>query len=177
MKKEILRNILISIFRLILATLTVYLIYPRDNITSILIFFILITQPLLNILALRDYKNSDLKFLTFSKKFIIVSFALYGIFLITYGISLFLLNKSPLALVISIIFLLYGYNFYEKSRVKYNKDILIFDKNLIELKKIATTNTKGNNIYISYFNGNKKELKLSSQDEVKLIEKIIKRKM
>ena len=98
-------------------------------------------------------------------------------FCISKQISLVIFKANTLAITISIIALLYAYNFNEKSVIAYNKDIAIYGKTTIDLKKISIISINNNSLTISYFNGTKQEIKVSSNDKAKILEKILKKRI
>lgn len=179
LKKEFIKPISILIFRLLLAIICVALIYPKDKLTCILLFFILLMQPVISLLGLKRIHKVDknFNFLSLNSNFKKISYILYIVFLAIFVISLVIFKANTLAITISIIALLYAYNFNEKSVIAYNKDIAIYGKTTIDLKKISIININNNSLTISYFNGTKQEIKVSSNDEAKILEKILKKRI
>ncbi|MDK9581143.1 hypothetical protein QQA45_06560, partial [Sneathia sanguinegens] len=106
MKKRLIQEILILIFRLAISINVIYFIYPKDKLTAILLAIILVSQPLITLLSLKEiYKiNKEMNYIIFSIFYAKLGMILSILYIVLYIISWIYFKMNPLAVTISSLF-------------------------------------------------------------------------
>lgn len=178
MKKRLIQEILILIFRLAISINVIYFIYPKDKLTAILLAIIFVSQPLITLLSLKEiYKiNKEMNYIIFSIFYAKLGMILSILYIVLYIISWIYFKMNPLAVTISSLFLVYGYVCEQKSYVLYDLFYVLYYHKIIEISKIQSIQKKDKEIKLTFFNKTTKVLKLRNKNEVEIIERILRRK-
>lgn len=175
MNKHISRQYILAVINIFVSILVFINFFNLDKLTTILVILI-ITFPTLNDIFI--YRKLSTTVGEMQKLYLNSIYKLFSnIFLISSILLLFIsiYTKNILLISITCIVYIFANKFYEYAFVYYNNNYMIYRKMTIMLDKIQRINKFENKIQVIYFDRTTNQINLSSEKEVEVITKILRK--
>ena len=178
MEKEQEKQYIMLGISIVLAGISFYLVYKQEIVTAGLLVMLLLTKPILDIVALKQIskKNENLKIKKIFGAYKKLAYILYFLSALAFGLSLY--RTTPLNVTIAVTAFVYAGIVANRTKVKYNTNIMLYNGkiyNLSSINKIELNETKFQ-ILVTGFDKTVKSIKLGSLDDMKIVERILRRK-
>lgn len=176
MKKENLVTYILSAIQIALAIFIFYKSWNIDKLTTGLLIFILVVPAIIDVIITRDLQsfNPDIKKLTINKNFDYLAIVSYIVSTIIILYSIFYFNLYIISAGVMV--LSYANVIKNWSNIKYDKNILIYRSNTINLATIKKIDKEKDRIIVTDALSKTIIIKLKDEDKIKQVEKILKRK-
>lgn len=179
MNQDIKNHYIILAISAVLSAYSFLLVYKLDKLTATLLVLILLTKSIIDIMNLKNmYKeDANLKIAIVNAKYRKIAYIVYIASALLYITPVFYFTPTIMALA-TVSFFYANLMYFNNTIVRYSSNFFIYNNKIArlnEIKKIDVVESKYR-IDVTNFNNRIKSFKFSSSEDLKLVERILRRK-